>query len=113
MTYALRGLVLKAQEKMNAVTWQECCHSACEHSNVTGIKQMIGLQIVKQWNMTFWHHECFAHPNPIDVIRKLLEPPIFTLYPDLKQLIHSFCLNNLINMMIEKVQDYIIAVYGP
>jgi len=38
---------IEAQEKMNAVTWQECCCSACDHLNMTGIKQTIGWQIVK------------------------------------------------------------------
>ena len=38
---------IRAREKMNAVTWQECCRSACEHLNVTGIEQTIGWQIVK------------------------------------------------------------------
>jgi len=100
-------------KKMNAVIWQGCCRSVCEHLNVTGIEQTIGWQIVKQWNMTFCSHECFPHPNPLVAIGKLPEPPIFALYPDLKQLICSFCLHNLINLLLEKVQAYILLIAIP
>jgi len=77
-------------------------------------KQAVDWQIDKYWNMTFCHQECFPDPNPLAVIGKLPEPPIFALYPYLKQLIHSFCLSNLIvDLMIETVQDYIITIAIP
>jgi len=76
---------INARDKINAVTWQECCRSACEHLNMVGIQQTVDWQIIERWNKAFRRHECFPHPNPLVAIGKSQEPRIFEMYPDMKQ----------------------------
>jgi len=80
-----------AWERMNVVTWQECCWLACQHSNIMGIEQAIHFKRIQNWNITFHTCEVFPHPNPLVTLGKVPEPPIFNLYPDMKELIWEFC----------------------
>jgi len=98
---------------MNAVTWEECCRLACQQLNIVGITQTVDWQVIKKWNISFQQHETFPHPNPVVALGKTQEPPIFQLYPVMKQLIRRFCLNNLIDLTIEKVLDYVKYVAIP
>jgi len=104
---------VNARERMNAVTWQECCQLACQHSNIMGIEQAIHFKRIQNWNITFHTCEVFPHPNPLVTLGKVPEPPIFNLYLDMKELIQEFCLHNLVNMTLEKVQDFVKTIAIP
>ena len=41
------------------------------------------------------------------------EPPIFEMYPDMKDLIRTYCLTNLVNLTVEKVQEFIQSIAVP
>jgi len=62
---------------MNAMTWEECCHLACQHLNIVGIEQAIDFNIIGRWNITFRCCETFPHPNPAVALGKNPEPTIF------------------------------------
>jgi len=75
---------INAREKMNSVTWQECCRLACQQLNVIGITQAIDQKVIRNWNIIFRKHETFPHPNRAITMGKNSEPIIFDLYPDMK-----------------------------
>ena len=98
---------INAHEKMNEATWQECCQLACQFLNAIGIEQAIDYKIIQKWNIAFRKSEEFPHPNPTAALGKIPKPPIFDLYPDMKQLILDYCLHHLENLTVEKVQDFV------
>jgi len=104
---------INARDKMKAVTWLDCCRSACKHINVVGIEQMVDCNVITQWNKAFRQHEYFPHPNLLLALGKVQEPPIFEMYLDLKDLIWTYCLTNVVNLTIEKVQEFIQSIAIP
>jgi len=104
---------VNARENMNSVTWQECCCLACKQLNVIGIQQAIDYKIIQSWNISFRGCKEFPHPNPVAALGKIPELPVFNLYPDMKALIWEFCLSNLVNLTIEKVQAFVKSVAIP
>jgi len=104
---------INAHDKMKDVTWLDCCRFACKHMNVVGIEQTVDCNIIEQWNIAFRQHEYFPHPNPLVALGKMQEPPIFEMYPDMKDLIRTYCLTNLVNLTVEKVQEFIQSIAVP
>jgi len=44
---------VNACEKMNAVTWKECCCLACQQLNGIDIEQTVNWEVIKKWNILF------------------------------------------------------------
>jgi len=87
-------------------TWESCCCQLCKHLNLCGIQQTKNWQVIKKWNQAFHQKECFKHPNPPIAHGKLPDPPFLEAFPWIKRHIRNFCLADLANLSIDKVQNY-------
>jgi len=95
------------------VTWESCCRQSCTYMNVCGIQQMTSWQVLEQWNIAFCINECFNNPNPHVALGKVPHPPFLEAFPFIKRHIRDFCLLDLANLSIDKVQNYVISTAVP
>ena len=74
---------------------------------------MTSWQVLEWWNIAFHINECFNHPNLHVALGKVPHPPFLEAFPFIKQHIRDFCLLDLANLSIDKVQNYVISTAVP
>jgi len=99
----------KDQMHDHKTTWEICCSQACSLLNMCGIQQITDWSVLERCNIAFQSRECFDHPNPHVALGKTPEPLLFQAFPSIKEDIQGFCLHDLANLTVEKVQDYILS----
>jgi len=81
---------VNAWRKMIAVTWQECCWSACWHLNIVEIKQADDFNIILRWNITFCYCKTFSCQILL-LAKGNFESPIFDLWKNWFMILVCMC----------------------
>ena len=88
----------------------DCCKMACDTLSVIGVNYATNPQTIANWNMEFRNTEQFHHPNPSIASGKKSEPPLFELFPEVIDLIKSYCSKNMDHLTVELVHNHITTV---
>ena len=102
-----------ALEHMNQKTWHQCCKEACKLLNSLGMMQATYFITVANWNKVFRQFDSFPHPNPYVQCGKRPLPPLLEIFPEAKEQIVSFGIQNLATLTIESVHDLIVSKIIP
>ena len=103
-----------ALANMNRWTWQDCCcQEACTTLNSLGMYKATFCKAVAKWNMVFRRSECFPHPNPYVQCGKQPLPRLLEIFPDTKDQIVGYGVQNRATLTIEGVHDFIVNTIIP
>ena len=81
--------------------------------DVTGVNYATNPQTVTNWNIEFRQRELFHHPNPFIARGKKSQPPLFDLFPEVKEQIHLYCSKNMDHLTIDSVHEHITNTIIP
>jgi len=95
-----------ALDFMNDITWTACCEKVSETMCDMGYE--VCDKSIRLWNMEFRVNNLFNHPNPIISSGKTLTPPLFDLFPEVKDSILTYCLQNISDLNVTRVHNYIV-----
>ena len=92
-----------AVDLMNVWTWEKCCNEAAANLEEVGIRIHSG-RTVQRWNQEFRHDALF--PTSLSIRKK--DPPLFHLFPEIKEETIKYCHENLGDMSVERVHKQLV-----
>ena len=92
-----------AVDLLNVWTWEKCCNEAVENLEEVGIKIHSG-RTVQRWNQEFRENGLFN----TSATKKKEDPPLFHLYPEIKEATIKYCHENLGDMSVERVHKELV-----
>jgi hypothetical protein len=94
-------------------TWTDCCTEAVQQMKETGLTTIINERSVGNWNIQFRKSEVFHHSNAFVESGKQPTPLLFVHYPECKQEIEQWCLENLAMLSCEQLANHIHSTVLP
>jgi hypothetical protein len=101
-----------ALEHMNEKNWKECCNMSLLILSEAGIDIIKCPKTIMKWNRFFRTYECLEadmrHHN-----KKVFEPRMFALYPEIKALINKHFLANIETINVDCFRNLLLDVIIP
>ncbi len=103
-------LALKlAKEKMNGIRWEQCCTEAIDYASAMSMALTSCPQTVMEWYRLFHHNRKFLRPpHKNDNL-----PPFLQQNPNVVQAMQQYGCENLSQLSIEFMMEYVHAVVLP
>jgi hypothetical protein len=98
-----------AKEKMNGVTWEKCCAEAIDYASAMGMTLTSQPQTVMEWYRLFRRNRKFIRPPR----KKDNLPPFLQQNPDIVQALQQYGHENLGQLSIEFMTEYVHGVVLP
>jgi hypothetical protein len=112
--YLRKAYTLALLNKMpGGATWISSCAEAVKQMNDMGLVTIINERSIRNWNIQFRKAEIFPHSNAFVESGRQPTPLFFIHYPECKQEIEQWCLDNLEMLSCERLANHIRSTVLP